>query len=275
MSGDVTGTPAPDPVVRRIDTGTVELRADPRSPRAFLLLVNGVESSYVDLDRPELLDFEYQRWAAVVLASALGPAGPPASGVDPVRVLHLGAAGCALPRALLAGWPGSRHVAVDLDGVLLQLVRDWFALPGPPALQLVTGDAAEVTAAQPVGAYRAVVRDVFSGDRTPEPLRTTSFAREVDRILEPAGMYLLNCGDGPDLIAARAEMTALAGVFEYLLMVADPPMLKGRRRGNIVMVGAHRPIDADALARELRAGAVPAQAWDDRRCRAFARHRRS
>ena len=54
-------------------------------------------------------------------------------------------------------------------------------------------------------------------------------------------------------------------------------MLKGRRRGNVIIAGSHAPlpetgsVQAAAIARELMGGGVPAQYWDTARVRQFVR----
>jgi spermidine synthase len=48
-------------------------------------------------------------------------------------------------------------------------------------------------------------------------------------------------------------------------------MLKGRRRGNVVLVGSDASLDHPQLARQLLGGAVPAQLWGNARVREFAR----
>jgi hypothetical protein len=93
-------------------TGTARVERDPDRPSAVTLYVNGVPSSYLDLDDPGMLAFEYmQQMAAVV--DALHP--------GPVRALHLGAAGCSLPRWVEHTRPGSTQLGVDLDARLLEL----------------------------------------------------------------------------------------------------------------------------------------------------------
>jgi spermidine synthase len=110
---------------------------------------------------------------------------------------------------------------------------------------------------------------------TPEPLTTVEFARHVERVLAPGGLYVLNCGDTRDLAGARAELAALSEVFEHVAAVADPAMLKGRRYGNIVLAASSAPLPlegspgAAALSRELLGGAVPAQYKDAAWVRSF------
>src|SRR5437764_1146294 len=81
---------------------------DPRRPAGWTLLVDGVPQSYVDLDDPRYLEFEYMRR----LASIIDAAAPP--GV-PLRVLHLGGGALTMPRYVAATRPGSRQRVVELD----------------------------------------------------------------------------------------------------------------------------------------------------------------
>lgn len=262
--GRATG---PAPGFYPIDSGTAELVQDRDNPTGYLLMVNGVESSHIDLSDPSRLDFEYMRW----IAAAIEHSKPDS---HPLRVLHLGAAACSLARYLLHVRPSSRHLAVDSDGELARLAREWFDLPKAPALRIRVGDARAVTATLSDAGYTAVVRDVFSGAVTPPPMTSVEFAAEIRRILEPGGLCLLNCGAAPDLELARAEAATVAAVFPFVAIIADPPMLKGRRRGNVIIIGSDASVGDAALHRELLGGAVPAQLWDDRRVRDFAKNHR-
>lgn len=255
--------PGPVPGFFPIDSGTAELIQDRDNPLGYLLMVNGVESSHVDLADPTRLDFEYMRWIAAVIEHRYPPP-------EPLRVLHLGAAACSLARYLVGARPSSQHLAVDVDAELARLARSWFDLPKAPALRIRIGDARAVTESLPDAAHTVVVRDVFAGSVTPIPLTTVEFTRQVRRVLSPGGLYLLNCADRPELQLARAEAATVAAVFSQVAIVADPPMLKGRRRGNVIVAGSDAPIGGAALARELLGGAVPAQLWGDARVRTFA-----
>ncbi len=253
--------------VHAIDSGTAEIVQDLDRSRAYTLLVNGVPSSHLDLEDPAWLDFEYLRWMAAIVETHVPPEAR-------LRVMHLGAAGCSLARHLIAVRPDSQHLAVEVDAVLAQRVREWFDLPSAPALRIRVGEARAVTEALPPGSRDVVVRDVFAGASTPVPLTTQEFSAAVRRVLRPGGLYVLNCGDVPDLAMARAEAATVAHTYPHVLVAADPAMLKGRRRGNVVIAGSTAPLAGSGLARELLGGAVPAQLWDDARVRDFARHYR-
>ncbi len=247
------GTAAPG--VYAIDTGTAELIRDRDRVHAYTLLVNGAESSHADLNDPAWLEFEYLQWMSAMIRTHL--ADRPA-----LDVLHLGAAGCSLARNLITLWPESRHLAVEVDAKLAELVREWFGLPRAPQLRIRIGDAREITESLSDASFDVVVRDVFAGTVTPGPLLTAEFAAQVRRVLRPGGLYLANCADRPDLAMARSEAATIASVFDEAAIAADPPTLKGRRRGNIVLAGSDRPITSSSMARELRGGVLPAALWD-------------
>ncbi|MFC8800621.1 spermidine synthase [Promicromonospora sp. NPDC057138] len=235
-----------------ISTGTAEVVRDPDYPQRVTLHVNGVPSSSLDLADPGFLDFEYmQQMAAFV---ALLPPGP-------LRVLHLGAAGSAFARHVEYERPGSRQLGVDLDARLLELVREWFALPRSPLLRLRADDAGRALASARDASYDVVVRDVFAGDRTPAHLVGTGFAAEARRVLRPGGVLLVNCADKPPLTTARREVASLAQAFGpgaaadgRLAAVAEPAILKGRRYGNLVLAAVREvpqrpPADDQAAGR--------------------------
>ena len=77
----------------------------------ILLMLDGAESSFLDLRDPAHLDFEYHQQMDAVL-SVLRPTE------DPVRALHLGGAGCALARAWDMTRPGVQQVAGGVDEIL-------------------------------------------------------------------------------------------------------------------------------------------------------------
>lgn len=219
-----------------------------------MVLLGGSESSFLDLNDPAYLEFEYMQHVRAVLDAVLPRDGGPSS----LRFVHLGAAACALPRALLADRPGSRHLAVELDAELSRLVRAWFDLPRSPALRIRNAEArASIEGLYP-GSADAVVRDVFVDAEVPEHLRTEQFARAVSAALTPGGVYVLNLTDSPGLRRTREELATLAEVFDEVVAVVDPAIWRGRRYGNVVLAAADRAIDAVSIDRGLRRLPFPA-----------------
>ncbi|MFE5835639.1 spermidine synthase [Arthrobacter sp. NPDC056493] len=249
-----------------IDTGDCELIADQDNSTGWLLRINGVMSSHIDLADPLFLDFEYMRWMSALIESRWPPETKPR-----LRGLHLGGGACSLARYFHAAYPDARQVVVELDGKLAEYVRGWFDLPKAPLLRLRVGEARAVTETLTPDTRDFIIRDVFAGAATPLPLTTAEFNGHVRRVLAPGGIYVVNSGDGPELKNAREDAATIAAAFEHTLIIADPAMLKGRRYGNMVMAGSDQPFDDDPqLARRLLGGAVPAHIWNDAKVRAFA-----
>jgi spermidine synthase len=249
-----------------IDTGDCELIADQDNSNGWLLKINGVMSSHIDLADPLFLDFEYMRWMAALIESRW----PPKAG-EKLRGLHLGGGACSLARYFHTAYPDARQVVVELDGKLAEYVRGWFDLPKAPLLRLRVGEAREVTETLTADTRDFIIRDVFAGSLTPRPLTTAEFTEHIKRVLAPGGIYVVNSGDAPDLKNAREDAATIAAAVEHTLIIADPAMLKGRRYGNMVMAGSDTPLDGDPqLARRLLGGAVPAHIWNDTQVRAFA-----
>lgn len=255
-----------------IDTGTAELERDPYSPTGWLLRINDVPSSHVDLADPGHLDFEYMRWIAALVRSRFVPAETEADG-HKLRALHLGGGACSMARWMSETYPNARQLVVELDGKLAALVRAWFDLPRAPLLRIRVGEAGAVLGTLTAATRDLIIRDVFAGDQTPKELSTLAFTAQAARVLDGDGLYVVNCGDTPALQNARREAATIGAVFKNVAIVADPTMLKGRRHGNVIIAGSNAPIPAGgAFIRELLGGGVPAQHWDDATVRAFARH---
>src|SRR5579863_9978493 len=179
--------------------GRVELIADLDRPGAWMLLVDGISQSHVDLDDPRHLDLEYmQRLGHLIDLAA--PAGMP------LRVLHLGAGGMTLARYVAATRPGSRQLAVEADAEVADLVRRRLpvgrAQPGTGRIGVRLGDARAVLGRLPAGSYDVAVADLFDGGRTPAHLTTVEFTRAAARVLADGGIYAVNVGDGPPLAHA-------------------------------------------------------------------------
>jgi spermidine synthase len=246
-----------------IDTGTVELVRVSGDPSGVTVYVNGAESSHLDLADPGRLEFEYMQQMMAAIDATLPPG-------TPLRAVHLGAAACSLARAVEARRPGSRQIAVEIDGALAAHVRQWFALPRAPRLRIRVGDARDALSALRPGSQHVVVRDVFSGRSVPAHLRTREMLREVARVLDPSGIYVLNCADVPPLLDTRREVATLVTTFPHVGVITDPAVLKGRRYGNLVLLARADPLPVDTLARSLRALAFPASILSDDDAARFA-----
>jgi spermidine synthase len=250
------------PVSRVIDRGTAKLMPDVDRERAWLLTVDGAPQSYVDLDEPTHLEFEYARRLGHVLDTVAEPGLP-------LDVVHLGGGALTLPRYVAATRPGSRQRVVEYDRGLLDLVVEQLPPPDDADIALHGADAREWLEAAPADSADILVGDVFGGSRVPAHLSTVGYARAVERVLRADGVYLANLADAAPFTFLRSQLATLATVFEELSLIAEPAVLRGRRFGNAVLVAAHQPLDIAALARRTAADAFPARVEHGTALRAF------
>ena len=237
-----------DATVGGTDTahGHVELLRDADRPGAWMLLIDGVPQSHVDLDDPGYLDFEYVRRLGHVIDTA-------APATQPLRVLHLGAGALTLARYVAATRPGSAQLAVEIDAELVDLIRLRLPLGRPRPVRIRVGDARAVLERRPAGSCDMVIADVFAGGRTPAHLTSVEFAAASRRALRDGGIFAANVADGLPLTHARAQVATALAVFPHACLIADAAVLRGRRFGNLVLAGSTDPLPADRLTR-LAAG---------------------
>ena len=85
---------------------------DDARPSGRVLRLERLRHSYVDLQDPTYLEFDYTRW----MGDAIGamPGGP-------LDAVFIGGGGFTLPRYIAATRPGSRSRVLEVDGDLVEL----------------------------------------------------------------------------------------------------------------------------------------------------------
>lgn len=250
-----------------VDAATAELVRDSTRRNAFTLLLDGVESSHVDLDDPTYLLFEYVRWFGDII-DVLAPAG---AALDTV---HLGGGAATLARYIAATRPASRQVVFELDAALVSLVRKKLPLPKSRRLSIRIGDARLGLAGLPASSADVVVRDAFLDAEAPAHLRTVEFALQVKEILRHAGVCLVNVADGVPFRKLGPDVAVLAGVFAHVAVVSEPSVFRGRRHGNLVVAASDAELPLGSIAARVAAGAVQGRVRSGGEARAMARGHR-
>ncbi|HET8615517.1 MAG TPA: fused MFS/spermidine synthase [Actinomycetales bacterium] len=241
----------------------VSVERDRDDPRGCTVVVDGVPSSYVHLDDPTRLEFEYVRWIGDLL-DVLAPDG------ESLHAVHVGGAGCTLPRYLAARRPGSRQVVLESDPEVVALARETFGFSRRSGFRLRQADGLTGLQSLTDGAWQVVVRDAFAGDTTPTHLTTTAFVDEVARVLAPGGVYVANVADRPGLGLARREVATALTRFRHVLLVGETQHLRGRRYGNVVLAASRGPLPVAELTRRVVSGPVPARVVPPKEAAALA-----
>jgi spermidine synthase len=222
---------------------------------AFTLVVDGTPQSHVNLEDPTQLFFEYiQRIGHVI--DQLGMPG------EPLTAVHLGAGALTLPRYIEATRPGSRQQVIELETDLVDLVRAELPWSKQASIRVRHGDAREVLGKLPGGLHGTVdlvVVDVFSGARTPAHVTSIEFYRQAVSLLKPDGVIVANIADGPGLAFARGQAATMLDATGNVAALAETQILKGRRFGNIVLVGSRSELPLDWMPRLLAGGPHPSK----------------
>ena len=232
-----------------------EVQLDPVRASGRTLVLDGLRHSYVDLDDPTHLEFAYTQRIGDVLASR--PAGP-------LRALHIGGGGFTVPRHLAAVRPGSTSRVLEVDPGVVEVGRRELGLRTGPDLEVVVGDGRTSLQREPSDAYDVVVGDAFGGLAVPWHLTTRELVRDVERVLAPDGVYVLNVIDRPPLRFARAEAATLLSVFDEVLLLGPQALADGSTGGNVVLVASDAPLDVAGLQRLAEARSAGAAVHDAR-----------
>ncbi len=206
-----------------------------------------MEQSAVDLDDPTHLVFDYMQRIGDLIDALQPP--PPA----PIRVLHVGGAAMSLPRYVAATRPHSAQIVLEPDEILIAQVRVEAPLPRRSGIKVRATDGATGIRQVRAASQDLVILDAFENARVPEELTTADFVGEVERVLVPGGVFAANLVDQAPFAQVRCLLAA-ARRLGHVVVGAEPPTVKGRRPGNVLVAcgGVPRPVFGSPPAQEYR-----------------------
>ncbi|MEU4573254.1 spermidine synthase [Nonomuraea sp. ATR24] len=240
----------PAPGQYSVTFGEVELLRDLDRQDGWMLSKDGVPQSYVDLQDPTFLEFEYVRLMADVID--LLPEGE-------LSCVHVGGGACTIPRYVTATRPGSRHIVIEPDGLLVDLVREQLALRSVPRLKVIVAGGREGTAKVWDATADLLVLDAFSGATMPVELATEEYLGDIARVLRPSGTLLVNLADGKGLAFARRLLATVTGAFRHVALLAEPGVMRGRRFGNLIVAASRTELPVELLTRRAAGGLTQAR----------------
>ena len=168
-----------------------------------------------------------------------GRAGPSRSG---------GSAAAAHATAALRAYPDLQIDAVELDGGVVELAREWFQLPHE-RLHVQVADGRSVLVASS-HTYDAIVIDAFRSAYVPPHLVTREFFAQCGRKLRAGGVVMINAigrgrEPGEEGALVRAVVATLQTVFRHAYVLELPNGL------NTVVVASARAIQIDQTRSRL------------------------
>lgn len=214
----------------------VNVSAEPKlTSNGLHLMLDNEYNSYVDLDDPKLLAYNYTRW----IGEGIDSKNPPGKPLDAVFV---GGGAFTLPRWLDATRPGSQSLVLEVDGDVVSVDEKQLGLRTSPALRVSVGDARVGMLDVDSDSADVVVGDAFSGLTVPWHLTTAEWIDEVKRVLRPGGLYTLNLIDYGPMDFVKAEAATLLDAFADVRMIAFVDEEGEPVGGNAVMLASDRPM---------------------------------
>jgi spermidine synthase len=219
------------PCERETAYACVRVETDPQRTSGRSLILDRTRHAYVDLEDPKHLELRYARLLASVIDG---------STVGPLDVAHLGGGGFTLPSYLRATRPESKSVVLEIDPVLVEVAREQLGF-SDEAIDVIVGDARLSLDRLPANGFDVVIGDAFAGSSVPWHLTTIETIRQIDRLLRPGGIYVMNVIDGGRNRYAHAQLATLAEQFRYVAAIVPPGGVPDQRV-NQILVGSNEPI---------------------------------
>ena len=219
-------------------------------PGTFLLRMSGLDQSCVDLGDPTRLVFDYVRRMGDVVDAAAAPG-------EPLRVVHVGGAAMTLPRYVAATRPGSAQVVLEPAADVTDLVRRELPLPRRSGIKVRAVDGRSGIAALRDGHAQLVLVDAFADGRVPADLVTVERFDDLARVLDDAGLLVLNLTDRAPFGWSRRVLAGVRQVFGSVVLGVEPATVRARRLGNLVVVASRGPVPLDHLAARASSAATP------------------
>ncbi len=203
---------------------------------------NSPQSGVARDDDPELL-FDYnQRFMEMIMSR------------QPHKLLVIGGGACTLPTAAHTLFPNLAIDVVEIDGLLIELARQYFDLPDSPRLRTFVGDAMQYLQTTSTK-YDMIIVDAFSGYIVPPHLLQQSTIFAYRQHLTKTGVVTINFiaeykrhrpSIAQEIVAAFSEVFPCTAVYQ-----SDPDYRHGEDQ-NLILAAGLKDVHFDYLqSREI------------------------
>ncbi|HJR89314.1 MAG TPA: fused MFS/spermidine synthase [Aeromicrobium sp.] len=248
------GVVAPNPCDQETRYHCVSVITDSGRTDGRTLRLDNAQHSYVALNDPKYLDFDYVR----AMAGVLDAASP---GRTPLDVLHVGGGAMTLPRYQLVSRDGGLNTVIEIDPGIIQVDRQRLGLPTSRRLDIRAADARTEVRRLADDSYDAYVGDAFSGVAVPWHLTTRETVADVDRVLRPDGVFTQNIIDFEGLRFLAAGVATVGAVFDHVAVYEQTTKTDGG--GNFVVIASQRPLDRVAIKAAVAKHEAPMRLMPD------------
>ncbi len=213
--------------------------------RVRTLTLDQLLHSYVALDDPTFLVYGYEKVTADFVALQHTRSERP-------RAMFIGGGGYTMPRLIEVRYPNWFVEVIEIDPEVTEVAHAYLALPRNTGIVTYNIDARMKALELPDDAYDIVVGDAFNDFSVPYQLTTHEFNQEVQRLLKPNGIFIVNIVD--NLVTGRflrAYYHTLTQTFDYVYVIRDDALWENDERPNVtyVVIGSNQQMTPDDLER--------------------------
>jgi len=229
----------------------ISVSVDPNDRNLRELILNHLVHSKVDLRDPLRLRYEYE-WIYDGVLDKCFPEN------RPITAMVIGGGGYTFPRYIEVVRPRSYVEVSEIDPAVTEAAHAAFGLPRDTTIHIYNMDArnriADLVRAkrrgEPVPVFDCVLGDSINDYSVPYHLTTLEFIQNIDELLAPNGLYMLNMIDlfefGRFLGAAAHTCRQ---VFPYVY--AFSTSRDTHKRDTYVLVCVRRSLDLEELTQVL------------------------
>ncbi len=216
----------------------LKVRVDEQDDSVRILSLDRLIHSYVDLDNPTTLRYEYEKVYALVMAQLFPD-------WQPVTALFIGGGGYTFPRFVEMVHLGSHVEVIEIDPAVTEIVYSHLGLPESSRIISHNEDGRQFINRLPDSQrYDLIVGDAFNDFSVPYHLTTHEFNQLIADHLTEDGVYLVNIIDGQAGRFLRSYVHTLSQTFEHVYVGPSVGTLGQYRRQTVVVVATHTSLDA-------------------------------
>jgi spermidine synthase len=211
---------------------TKTMSSDKKTPLEAMILDNLIHS-YVSLDNPLHIEYEYERIYTEVLTWRFHKDSP-------FKTLTIGGGGYTIPRAMEVYYPNAQIDVVEIDPEITQIVYKNLGLPKDTRIRSYNTDGRWFVM-NSKEKYDVIFTDAYNDLSIPYHLTTKEFAEQLKNILKPGGLLMSNIIDnfqkGAFLPSYIRTLREVFGEKNVQLISVSPDFNKIRISTFIVIAG--------------------------------------
>jgi spermidine synthase len=196
------------------------------------------------LDAPFDTDFEYPAYFHLALAIDR----------DARRALVIGLGGGSVVKRMWRDYPEMTIDVVELDPEVVEVAREYFALPDDARIRIHVGDGRRFLEECAGVCWDIVMVDAFDDDVVPRPLTTEEFLGHARSHMAEGGVFALNMigfAEGDKSKPFRSLYRTMRNVWRHVWVFVVNDAVDSYQGKNLLLFASDAPLERPELLRRI------------------------